>query len=114
VYVEYASERDTVAAFQKFQGRWYGGRQLNVEFTCVSSWKSALCGESELKPSCHITGAFDNYLSLVDTAVLCERHTCTNIDYLSASLRLSVRVAHVRGVACVCLLTLLRLAFKFL
>lgn len=45
VYVEYASERDAVAAFQKFQGRWYGGRQLNVEFTCVSSWKSALCGE---------------------------------------------------------------------
>lgn len=44
VYVEYASDRDTVAAFQKFQGRWYGGRQLNVEFTCVSSWKSALCG----------------------------------------------------------------------
>lgn len=44
VYIEYASKRDAVAAFQKFQGRWYGGRQLNVEFTCVSSWRSALCG----------------------------------------------------------------------
>ncbi|KDR21330.1 U2 small nuclear ribonucleoprotein auxiliary factor 35 kDa subunit-related protein 2 isoform X2 [Zootermopsis nevadensis] len=44
VYVEYASTRDAVGAFQKFQGRWYGGRQLNVEFTCVSSWKSAICG----------------------------------------------------------------------
>ncbi|KAJ9586501.1 hypothetical protein L9F63_019859, partial [Diploptera punctata] len=44
VYIEYDSVRDTVAAYQKFQGRWYGGRQLNVEFTCVSSWKSAVCG----------------------------------------------------------------------
>ncbi|PSN40259.1 U2 small nuclear ribonucleoprotein auxiliary factor 35 kDa subunit-related protein 1 [Blattella germanica] len=44
VYVEYESTRDSVLAFQKFHGRWYGGRQLNVEFTCVSSWKSAICG----------------------------------------------------------------------
>ncbi|XP_049784667.1 U2 small nuclear ribonucleoprotein auxiliary factor 35 kDa subunit-related protein 2 [Schistocerca cancellata] len=44
VYIEYANIRHAVAAFQKFHGRWYGGRQLNVEFTCVSSWKSALCG----------------------------------------------------------------------
>nr|CAD7201648.1 unnamed protein product [Timema douglasi] len=44
VYVEYASTQDAVAAFQKFQGRWYGGRQLNVEFTSVPSWRNAICG----------------------------------------------------------------------
>ncbi|XP_069677048.1 U2 small nuclear ribonucleoprotein auxiliary factor 35 kDa subunit-related protein 2-like isoform X2 [Periplaneta americana] len=44
VYVEYSNTQDAVAAYQKLQGRWYGGRQLNVEFTSISSWKSALCG----------------------------------------------------------------------
>lgn len=44
VYVEYENVRHSVAAFRKFHGRWYGGRQINVEFTCVSSWKSAICG----------------------------------------------------------------------
>nr|CAD7423478.1 unnamed protein product [Timema monikensis] len=44
VYVEYASTQDAVGAFQKFQGRWYGGRQLNVEFTSVPSWRNAICG----------------------------------------------------------------------
>lgn len=44
VYVEYAYTRDSVAAYKTFQGRWYGGRQLSVEFTCVSSWRSAICG----------------------------------------------------------------------
>ncbi|XP_063232839.1 U2 small nuclear ribonucleoprotein auxiliary factor 35 kDa subunit-related protein 2 isoform X1 [Bacillus rossius redtenbacheri] len=44
VYVEYMKTRDAVTAFQKFQGRWYGGRQLSIEFTAVTSWKSAICG----------------------------------------------------------------------
>jgi len=66
------------------------------------------------KASCHITGVFDNYLSLVDTAILCEQCTCTNIDHLSTSPHLSVRVIRVKGINCVCLLTILRLVVTFL
>lgn len=44
VYVEYISPRDAIRAFRLFQGRWYGGKQLNVEFCNISSWRSAICG----------------------------------------------------------------------
>jgi len=66
------------------------------------------------KASCHITGVFHNNLSLVDTAILCEQCTCTNIDHLSTSLHLSVHVTHVKGITCVCWLTILRLVVVFL
>ena len=68
----------------------------------------------EAKASCHITGVFDKCLSHVDTAILCEQCTCTNSDHLSTSLCLSVRVTHVKGIASVCLLTILRLVVVFL
>lgn len=44
VYVEYSKAREAVKSFQMFQGRWYGGKQLNVEFCNVESWKAAICG----------------------------------------------------------------------
>ncbi|XP_026481061.1 U2 small nuclear ribonucleoprotein auxiliary factor 35 kDa subunit-related protein 2-like [Ctenocephalides felis] len=44
VYVEYERTRDALKAYRQFQGRWYGGKQLNVEFSGVSSWKKAICG----------------------------------------------------------------------
>lgn len=36
--------RDALKAYREFQGRWYGGKQLNVEFSGVASWKRAICG----------------------------------------------------------------------
>ncbi|RZF37420.1 hypothetical protein LSTR_LSTR011697 [Laodelphax striatellus] len=44
VYVEYFSERHALKAYQLFQGRYYAGRQLNVMFVNIPSWKNALCG----------------------------------------------------------------------
>lgn len=47
VYVEYISPRDTIKAYRSFQGRWYGGKQLNVEFCNITSWKAAICGNEK-------------------------------------------------------------------
>lgn len=44
VYVEYSSRREAIRCFKALQGRWYGGKQLNVEFCNIESWKSAICG----------------------------------------------------------------------
>ncbi|KAF2882225.1 hypothetical protein ILUMI_23948 [Ignelater luminosus] len=43
-YIEYSSYREAVKGYQCFQGRWYGGKQLYVEFCSIESWKSAICG----------------------------------------------------------------------
>lgn len=45
VYVGYKTERQAYKAFKMFNGRWYGGKQLNVEFASIPSWKAALCGK---------------------------------------------------------------------
>jgi len=39
------SRDEALEAFAKFNGRWYGGRQLSCRFSCVSWWKKAICGE---------------------------------------------------------------------
>uniref|UniRef100_A0A1B0CLP2 Uncharacterized protein n=1 Tax=Lutzomyia longipalpis TaxID=7200 RepID=A0A1B0CLP2_LUTLO len=44
VYVEYKSKRDAIKAYRKFQGRYYGGKQLNVGFRNIESWSTAICG----------------------------------------------------------------------
>lgn len=44
VYVEYESKRQAMKAFCSFQGRFYGGKKLAVEFTDIPSWKDAVCG----------------------------------------------------------------------
>ncbi|KOB74689.1 U2 small nuclear ribonucleoprotein auxiliary factor 35 kDa subunit-related protein 1, partial [Operophtera brumata] len=44
VYVEYAELRCAVAAYRSLHARWYGGRQLSLQFTLVTSWKNAICG----------------------------------------------------------------------
>lgn len=46
VYVEYATVREALRAYKLFQGRFYGGKQLNVEFCTIPSWKSAICGKN--------------------------------------------------------------------
>lgn len=45
VYVEYSNHRESIKSFKLFQGRWYGGKQLNVEFSTIESWQSAICGK---------------------------------------------------------------------
>lgn len=44
VLVEYSSEREAVKAFFQLQGRFYASRQINVEFSVITSWVSAICG----------------------------------------------------------------------
>lgn len=45
VYIEYESAQHAVQAFKKFHGRFYGGKQINVEFVNIDSWKAAICGK---------------------------------------------------------------------
>lgn len=45
VYIEYESAQDAVRAFKSFHGRFYGGRQINVEFVTIDGWKAAICGQ---------------------------------------------------------------------
>lgn len=48
VYVEFGSRRHALKAYRTFQGRFYAGRRLNVEFTTIPSWKNAVCGQSQM------------------------------------------------------------------
>nr|XP_021189250.2 U2 small nuclear ribonucleoprotein auxiliary factor 35 kDa subunit-related protein 2 [Helicoverpa armigera] len=43
-YVEFAELRSAVAAYRSLHTRWYGGRQLSLQFCLISSWKNAVCG----------------------------------------------------------------------
>ncbi|XP_077284728.1 uncharacterized protein LOC143910216 isoform X2 [Arctopsyche grandis] len=43
-YIEYSSLRDAVKAYKVFHGRWYGGKQVSLQFCDVPSWKQAICG----------------------------------------------------------------------
>lgn len=49
VYVEYSTIREAIKCFKAVQGRWYGGKQLNVEFCNIESWNSAICGINRKK-----------------------------------------------------------------
>ena len=40
----FLSDDDAVAAFCKFNGRFYGGKQLQCEFSHVTDWERAMCG----------------------------------------------------------------------
>uniref|UniRef100_A0A1B6DJP7 Uncharacterized protein n=1 Tax=Clastoptera arizonana TaxID=38151 RepID=A0A1B6DJP7_9HEMI len=44
VYIEYSKERYAMKAYKVFQGRFYAGKQLSVEFCNILSWKNAICG----------------------------------------------------------------------
>ncbi|XP_014291616.1 U2 small nuclear ribonucleoprotein auxiliary factor 35 kDa subunit-related protein 2 isoform X2 [Halyomorpha halys] len=44
VYVAYATEREAMTAFLKFNGRYYAGRVISCLFVNIPSWKSAVCG----------------------------------------------------------------------
>lgn len=40
----YCREKEAEKALMKFNGRWYGGRQLQCSFSPVTNWKAAICG----------------------------------------------------------------------
>ncbi|XP_055838793.1 U2 small nuclear ribonucleoprotein auxiliary factor 35 kDa subunit-related protein 2 [Episyrphus balteatus] len=46
VLVEYSSERDALKAYVQLNGRFYASRQINVEFSGMKAWRSAICGLS--------------------------------------------------------------------
>lgn len=48
VYVDYHTEEEAFTAYCAINGRWYGGKQLQLEFITISDWKMALCGISIL------------------------------------------------------------------
>ncbi|KAK9870892.1 hypothetical protein WA026_009848 [Henosepilachna vigintioctopunctata] len=65
VYVEYKSEREAVRSYKLFNGRWYAGKQLNVEFCGINSWSSAICGlfynqKCPKGSSCNFIHSFQN------------------------------------------------------
>ncbi|XP_026738263.1 U2 small nuclear ribonucleoprotein auxiliary factor 35 kDa subunit-related protein 2 [Trichoplusia ni] len=43
-YIEFAELRCAVTAYRALHTRWYGGRQLSLEFCRLMSWKNAVCG----------------------------------------------------------------------
>ncbi|CAK1603305.1 unnamed protein product [Parnassius mnemosyne] len=50
-YVEFSDLRSAVAAYQALHSRWYGGRQLSLQFCEIGSWKNAICG-LQIKKRC--------------------------------------------------------------
>lgn len=44
VYVEFNDQRNALRAYQLMQGRFYAGRQINLEFSSIISWSTAICG----------------------------------------------------------------------
>ncbi|CAH1369351.1 unnamed protein product [Tenebrio molitor] len=80
VYVEYSCTREAVKSFQIFNGRWYGGKQLSVEFCNIESWKSAICGLFNRKRcpkgnSCNFLHVFSNPHNLFHSADRDEHRT---------------------------------------
>ncbi|KAG7247844.1 hypothetical protein CRUP_026091, partial [Coryphaenoides rupestris] len=43
VYVQFDTEDQCMEAYQKFNGRWYAGKQLYCELCPVTRWKNAIC-----------------------------------------------------------------------
>ncbi|XP_049888100.1 U2 small nuclear ribonucleoprotein auxiliary factor 35 kDa subunit-related protein 2 [Pectinophora gossypiella] len=49
MFIEYAELRCAVAAYRALHTRWYGGKQLSLQFCFVDSWRNALCGLQSTK-----------------------------------------------------------------
>lgn len=43
-YIEYAELRSAISAYRALHSRWYGGRQISLQFCEINSWKNAICG----------------------------------------------------------------------
>ncbi|CAG7718394.1 unnamed protein product [Allacma fusca] len=44
VYVQFKDIRQAVEAYRSFNGRYYNGKQLSLQFVKIESWRSAICG----------------------------------------------------------------------
>ena len=49
-------------ALRKLKGRWFARRQINCEFTCIKSWRTAICGMSKCPKgrACNFLHVFKN------------------------------------------------------
>ncbi|VVD05834.1 unnamed protein product [Leptidea sinapis] len=64
-YVEYLDIRSAVRAYRALHSRWYGGRQITLQFCQITSWKNAICGLQSRKRcpkgrSCNFLHVFAN------------------------------------------------------
>ncbi|XP_025829283.1 U2 small nuclear ribonucleoprotein auxiliary factor 35 kDa subunit-related protein 1 isoform X3 [Agrilus planipennis] len=80
VYIEYKTTREAVTTYKLFNGRWYGGKRLNVEFCNVKSWKSAICGlylqnRCPKGSACNFLHVFRNPANLFADADKDQHHT---------------------------------------
>ncbi|XP_050321284.1 U2 small nuclear ribonucleoprotein auxiliary factor 35 kDa subunit-related protein 1 isoform X3 [Bactrocera neohumeralis] len=78
VFVEYIEERSALKAFIKLQGRYYAGKQLNVEFANIQTWRSAICGLSNSRKclngnKCHYLHLFNNPDNKYNTPMVINR-----------------------------------------
>ncbi|KAL5279903.1 ZRSR2 family protein [Megaselia abdita] len=62
VFVEFESMRNAMNAYINLNGRFYAGKQINAEFSTITSWKAAVCGLA-LHKKCHKGGSC-NFLHL--------------------------------------------------
>ncbi|CAH1780945.1 unnamed protein product [Owenia fusiformis] len=44
LYVQYRDEMEAQSAFLLFNGRWFGGKRLQCEYTDIQKWRNAICG----------------------------------------------------------------------
>ncbi|CAF0864041.1 unnamed protein product [Didymodactylos carnosus] len=44
VYVQFKTDDEAVRAFQRMNGRFYGGKMLQCEFVNITNWKNSICG----------------------------------------------------------------------
>ncbi|XP_022128083.2 U2 small nuclear ribonucleoprotein auxiliary factor 35 kDa subunit-related protein 2 [Pieris rapae] len=64
-YIEYADLRSAVKAYRTLHARWYGGRQMSLQFCQIPSWKAAICGLQSRKRcpkgrACNFLHVFSN------------------------------------------------------
>ncbi|XP_026487464.2 U2 small nuclear ribonucleoprotein auxiliary factor 35 kDa subunit-related protein 2 [Vanessa tameamea] len=68
-YIEYADIRSAVQAYRALHSRWYGGKQLSLQFCQLLSWNYAICGLQSSKRcpkgrACNFLHVFKNPVKL--------------------------------------------------
>ncbi|KAG4065396.1 hypothetical protein HA402_002794 [Bradysia odoriphaga] len=79
-YVEFDDQRNALKAYRHLQGRYYAGRMLNVEFSQMITWRSAVCGLSFANKcpkgrNCNFLHLFKNPRNKYP---LFDKHRCNN------------------------------------
>ncbi|XP_045764596.1 U2 small nuclear ribonucleoprotein auxiliary factor 35 kDa subunit-related protein 2 [Maniola jurtina] len=68
-YIEYADIHSAVLAYRALHTRWYGGKQLSLQFCQIISWSNAICGLQSRKRcpkgrTCNFLHVFRNPMRL--------------------------------------------------